>query len=245
MRVDDHANQFFRSSAQSLSEDTQSTDRLWIDLTSGSTPFNQVLLGYVPGATNDFDISYDGRMLGSYNSSIYTMLGDEKMTIQGKSSPINLADETALGFNTTNAGNFTLTLSNFDGVFANGQTVYIRDYATGVVHNLTEAPYTFASEIGTFNDRFTIVFEATPLSVTNPVANNNTIAAVRNANAIAVNSGSAALQQITVYDITGRIITDVKASGFEATVPTSNVSNQVLLVKIVTDKGTVTKKLAY
>lgn len=245
MRVDDHGNQFFRPSAQSLSEDTQTTDRLWIDLTSGSTPFNQVLLGYVPGATNDFDISYDGRMLGSYNSSIYTMLGDEKMTIQGKSSPINLADETALGFNTTNAGNFTLSLSNFDGAFANGQTVYIRDYATGVVHNLTEAPYTFASEIGTFNDRFTIVFEATPLSVTNPVANTNTIAAVRNANAIAVNSGSAALQQITVYDITGRIITDVKGSGFEATVPTSNVSNQVLLVKIVTDKGTVTKKLAY
>ncbi|WP_298147507.1 T9SS sorting signal type C domain-containing protein [Flavobacterium sp.] len=245
MRIDDHGNQFFRPGRQTMSEGTSQPNRLWIDLTSGETNYNQVLLGYVDGATAAFDTNFDGKMIGSNTAAIYTLLDNEKYTIQGKANPVDLSDETALGFSTETAGNFTFTLANIDGIFANGQNIYIRDYATGTVHNLSEGPFTFASEIGTFNDRFSIVYEGTTLNVNNPVETNNAVVAIRNNNGIQINAGSATLQQVTVFDITGRQITSVKASGNQTTVATNNLSNQVLLVKIVTDKGTVTKKLAY
>ncbi|OYQ45118.1 beta strand repeat-containing protein [Flavobacterium aurantiibacter] len=245
MRIDDHANQFFRPGRQTLSQGSSQPNRLWIDLSSGETNYNQVLLGYVDGATAEFDTNFDGKMIGTNSAAIYTLLDNEKYTIQGKANPVDLADETALGFSTETAGNFTFTLANIDGIFANGQNIYIRDYATGTVHNLSEGPFTFASEIGTFNERFTIAFEPTTLSVNNPVESNNTVVAIRNNNGIQINAGSATLQQVTVFDITGRQITSAKASGNQTTVATNNLSNQVLLVKIVTDKGTVTKKLAY
>ncbi|MFY7665659.1 beta strand repeat-containing protein [Flavobacterium sp.] len=245
MRIDDHGNQFFRAGRQTLSEGSSQPNRLWIDLSSGETNYNQVLLGYVEGATAEFDTNFDGKLIGTNSAMIYTLLDNEKYTIQGKANPVDLADETALGFSTETAGNFTFTLSNIDGIFANGQNIYIRDYATGTVHNLSEGPFTFASEIGTFNDRFSIVYEGTTLNVNNPVESNNTVVAIRNNNGIQINAGAATLQQVTVFDITGRQITSVKASGNQTTVATNNLSNQVLLVKIVTDKGTVTKKLAY
>src|SRR5690606_39352080 len=109
------------------------------------------------------DSQIDGKLFGYEGSAIYSLIDDAstgsatKLTIQGRSLPFEDSDVVPLGFRAVEYGKFKIELANFDGLFAEGQSIYLKDNDLNLIQNL-EIPYEFESEAGTFKDRFEIVY---------------------------------------------------------------------------------------
>ncbi|NNK69238.1 MAG: T9SS type A sorting domain-containing protein, partial [Flavobacteriaceae bacterium] len=142
-------------------------NKLWLNMMSDNGAYNQLMVGYVPNATDGFDgISYDAkRQLSTGNAAIiYTMIQDKpelKFQIEGR-HPVSLTiDEVIpIGFDTSieMATIYTLSKIKSEGPFFNEHSVFLRDNYLDLLHDLNESDYQFTSDIGEFRDRFEIVF---------------------------------------------------------------------------------------
>ncbi|MDN3676656.1 hypothetical protein QWY90_04950 [Flavobacterium paronense] len=222
-------NQFYKTN---LLVNTIEKNRLWIDISNSDGLYKQLLVGYIEGATNAYDLEFDGNSVDAGNAiMMYSILGDKKLGIQGRALPFDTNDEIPLGYKSATAGNFVINLSDYDGFFTN-QEVYLEDTFLNEIHNLKTGSYSFATEIGTFDTRFKLIFSSSALGV--PTVSASSFIVYNTNNHITVNSGSEPMQEIGVYDLEGRIIGKYNThnvSEFRFETPTKN---QVLLLKIVT-----------
>jgi hypothetical protein len=141
--------------------------RIWLNLANSEGAFKQMLVGYTTGATNGFDMAFDGVSSDSNKYVDFYSVNDNKnYVIQGRALPFDKTDKVPLGYKTSIEGTFTISIDKIDGVLAN-QTVFIEDKATNVVHNLKNGTYTFSTSIGTFNDRFVLCYKDN--SVVDPI----------------------------------------------------------------------------
>ncbi|MGK4569303.1 T9SS sorting signal type C domain-containing protein [Flavobacterium sp. 3HN19-14] len=222
-------------------------NRIWLNLSNEVGMQNQILVGYMDGATQGVDTSIDARQIESGISNIASLIGDEKFNIQARALPFADTDEIPLSFNALTAGTFTISIDHVDGLFAENQNVFIKDNVSGIIHNVTESGYTFAAEAGTTANRFSVVFQNTTLHVENPTFDANNVVIFKNNDVLNINSGSVIMSGVKVFDIRGRVI--FEQSGINAN--TAQLKNlraeqEVLLVQITsTDNRVVTKKVVY
>ena len=158
-------NQFSRMAKTTTVE----KNRVWLNLKNSDGAYNEMLLGYVTGATNDLDDAYDGSSYAS-GTALYSILGENNLVIQGRALPFEEQKETIpLGYIASSATDYTIGIESVDGLFQD-KNVYLLDKKNNVVTNLAESRYTFATEPGTFNDRFVLSFyKKTTETVTPPV----------------------------------------------------------------------------
>jgi hypothetical protein len=217
--------------------------RLWLNLVSNELTLNQILIGYVSGATQGEDNQIDGEMFGYGESALYSLINnsDKEFVIQGRSLPFEPTDVVPLGFKATTAGEFMISLANFDGLFAEGQNIYLKDNVTQIVHNLKEGAYAFISEEGTFDTRFEVVYQTT-MSVDTPNLDNNWIV-FKQAGQFQIMTQGFDMKSVQVFDMLGRTVYASVAEGTTHTIARID-ANQVLIVKITTADGDVlTKKV--
>jgi hypothetical protein len=248
MRITGHNDTFYRQSTVSEPQNNIQTqlekNRFWINITNVNGAYNEVLVGYVTGATNGFDNLFDGKTFPAGNNvSLYSIAGIDNYSIQGRALPFNDSEVIPLGYKTTVANTFTIALENFDGLFA-GQNIYLIDHANNTTTNLKEGNYTFASAIGTFNDRFEIRFTASVLGTDSVVFNENSVAIVANNKQVGVRS-SKTIESVQVFDLLGRKIfakDKINATTFKTATLTS--IEQVMIVKVTLDGGyEITRKV--
>lgn len=240
--------QFFRPGGPTNQSQSIEKHRLWVNIANNQGAYKQALIGYLTGATNERDMRYDAELTEAGNTvSIYSLLNQDKLTIQGRALPFQVADVIPLGVRTTLAGEFTIQLENFDGIFAEGQNIYLEDKLLGIVHDLKAGDYTFSTTGGTIDDRFEIQFEEGALSVNNPKDLSNAIIVYKNSDVIYVNAGNEIMTDVKIFDARGRLITskaDIQTSQVEFN--GLQVANQLLLIQITTQNGEkTTKKVAY
>ena len=161
MRVTGSNEQFFRNS-------NTLDNKLKLNLSTATGVHGEILLGYVEGATNNYDgNAYDAEEhtpVGQ-NAIIYFNITDtdKKFVIQGK-APEDLVNDEVIPvgfFNSimeSESLEFKININDFQGEFFDNQNIYIDDKLLGVCHNLSESDYSFTSAIGEFNDRFEIRF---------------------------------------------------------------------------------------
>jgi hypothetical protein len=143
--------------------------RVWLNLTNADGAFKQLLVGYIAGATNDWDRLYDGVSLdANLYVDFYSINNGKNLTIQGRSLPFVNTDEVPMGYRTIIEGVFEISISKVDGMLVN-QDIFIKDKATGVFHNLKNGAYSFTTLTGTFNDRFVLVYIDKTVVVEPPV----------------------------------------------------------------------------
>ncbi|MFN3753737.1 T9SS sorting signal type C domain-containing protein [Flavobacterium sp.] len=238
---------FYRNASAVQSENGLEKHRYWLNMTAEGGAFKQLLVGYIETATNGMDRLFDGEMVDAGNViGLYTMVDDTKLSIQGRALPFDVNETLPLGYKCTMAASFTITLSSFDGLFT-GQTVYLEDTLLGVIHDLKLAPYTFVSEIGTFNSRFILRYTTEALGTNNPLFNENTVVVYQNPTGLHIKSGTQNMENVTVFDVRGRELASQKQIGNTQAVFTNlPTTQQVLLVKIEAENGViVTKKVVY
>jgi hypothetical protein len=153
-------------------------------------------------------------------------------------------DIVSLSFKTDVAGTYAIAINAIDGLFSNGQSIYLRDNQTGTVHNLNDAPYSFATAVGNFASRFEIVYQSA-LDVSAPSFNATQVILYQNTEKdIVVNTGNIVMNSIKVFDIRGRLIEEIKDINATQTTINATMDNQVLLVQITSQNGlVVTKKI--
>ncbi len=248
MRISANNTQFFKNNASTNAVNSISQalerHRVWLSLRSSLGSYNQMLLGYVQGATNDFDSLFDGKTLAGGNSvSIYTRAGADQLAIQGKSLPFSEADVIPIGYSTTLNGELSINLDDFDGLFTN-QNVYLLDKTANILHDLKAMPYTFITTNGNFEQRFELRFINQTLGITIPTITDNDIKIITTNHQLEVISPAMAITNIQVFDILGKLLftqNDLNTNLFQTN--SLLIAPQILLVKVTLEnQQSFTKK---
>jgi hypothetical protein len=199
---------FHRSSnTNTETENTIERHRIWLNLSNQNEQTSSTMVGYIEGATQAKDRSYDAYTFESNTMSIYSMIGEEKMVIQGRQLPFEIEDQVPLGVDILQEGNYTISISGVDGLFKNNnsQNIYLEDTYQGIIRDLKASPFSFNSESGTFYDRFILRFTNTALSI-DDFEILNSIQVFEESNKIVVKSDYETIESIEVYDILGRTL---------------------------------------
>ena len=239
MRSSDNNPVFFRNA-------TSDKSLFKLNLLDTNNTFNQIAIGYVNGATAGIDNQIDAVPFAPSATMVSSLINNLDYVIQGRALPFANSDVVPLGFKTGVAGNYSFATEAFEGVFANNQNIFLKDNLTGITHNIKQSPYQFTTNIGTFNNRFEIVYQST-LGIENPNFDaNNVFVFVKNDN-ININSGTNNMKNVQVFDIRGRLVYDkkeVNATTFE--IENLKVEQAILVVKITSQDGQiVTKKIIF
>ena len=243
--------QFFKNSNTKKASNA-TVNKIWIDLTSDNGVFNQILVGYVNGATNDDDgISYDTVKFPTKGAALYSTIegSNKKFTIQGKNpNSINEDEIINLGFKTTIdvPTLYKLSVAQLQGAFLTNNTVYLKDNLLNKSHDLSASDYTFTSDPGEFNDRFEIVFNAAALSTNNVSVEENQFSIVNlDNNRVQFNTNNSLnIKTISVFDLIGRQLYYLKGNSNSETYTLSNLNNSVYIAKVELSNGSVITKKA-
>ena len=235
MRVANNDDQFFKN--------TVDKSRIWLNLTSANGFSGQMMLAYMDGATTGIDAGIDGKYFNDSQTAITSVISAQEFVIQGRPLPFAATDVVQLGFKSVTAGTFIIAIDHVDGLFGNGQVVYLKDNLTNITHNLSEGSYTFVTQPGVFNSRFEIVFQ-TVLAVNKTVFNENNVVVYKQDKALIVDAANTMLDNVKVYDIAGRLLMEEKNINATQIKLYPETNNQVLIVEISSDKKViVTKKV--
>lgn len=247
MRVKGENAQFFRQAQNEDSDEMEiQKNRIWLTISNQLGAYDEALVGYITGATNEMEDLFDGMIYPAGNPvGIYSLVANEQLAIQGRALPFDEFDVVPVGFRANQAGNYTITLDRFDGLFSM-QDVYLKDLQTGNVHDLKDSPYDFATVSGTVNNRFEVLYRHPNLSTNNPDADSQ-VYVVKNNQHIEVSSGNAIIDNIEVFDVTGKQLYNKKQINSNLFQTNNlNLANQVIIVKVTMTTGaSVTKKIIF
>lgn len=234
--------QFENSNSESdTSTTTIEKNRIWLDIIAPNNKAASTLIGYITGASNNADNLYDGLNLSNAPTQIYSLLGDEKMAIQGRAVPFDSNDQVPLGVTIAQSGNYTIAINALDGLFnSTNQEIYLEDTYTSTVHNLRLTPYNFYSENGEFEDRFILKYVSTDNSTlgVDDFDANTGIVITTGQNQIKVHAYNSQIDEITIHDILGKRLIhkgNIRQEVYDIT--NLKPTNSTLIVKVVLENG--------
>lgn len=232
MRMMNNYDNFFRNaSIQQTPAESNAVvaSRIWLNATNTEeTAFSQTLVAYTSDATIDYDNGLDAESSLSGSVCIYSIIEDAQLAIQGRPD-FDPSDVVKLGFKAANAGEYTIVLDRFNGLFAGDQDIHIKDNDNGVIHDLRDSPYVFTSGAGTFENRFELVYSNEALGSDNDRELNKTII-YTNKNTINIKSAEQ-IDRVMLYDITGKVLFDENVKGYSFCSP-ALTSVQTVVVRI-------------
>lgn len=241
MRNANTANQILRTS-------TTEKNRIWLNLSKGNEPVNQMMVAYMDGATSEIDNTLDGRYINDNETALTSSLKGEEFVIQAKGLPFDSSDIVPLSFKTELAGSFTIAIDKVDGLFLGNQEIVLKDLKSGTEQNLKTGSYTFTSEAGTFKNRFEIAFKNNQtLDINTPNFDENSVIVFNQNGTLNVSTVENKIKSIRVFDIRGVLITEQKdVNANSAIIKNVTANKQAVLIQITSeDNKTVTKKAIF
>ncbi len=239
--------QFFKLKSNSKESSSIDKNRVWLNLTNTQGAFKQTLIGYITGATNDYESAYDGKSLNA-NAFIdfYSVQNNSKYAIQGRAVPFDDNDVVPLGFKTSISGEFKIGIDKVDGLLAS-KKIFIEDKLLGKVQDLSEASYDFTTETGTYDDRFVLSYANKTVEVIDNIAENKFGVLIYNKNKeIVVESSEGVIDKVLIYDFIGKQVysnTNINETALKVANLTL-INNQALIVKVILQNGEIiTKKI--
>ena len=233
MRVSGNNTQFFKPGKTAKTAELE-RHRLWLNMTNAEGAFKQTLIGYVNGATNDFDGDFDGVSFdGNTFIDFYSINNTNKFVIQGRALPFEETDNVPLGYRSVIDGDFTIAINNADGLLA-GQKVYLEDKQTNTIHELTANNYTFTTTKGTFNDRFVVKYTNKTLGTGDFETINDGVEVIVKNKIITISSEKENIKKVLIYDISGKLLYQKeKISDVSLVIQNLRSAQQVLVIKVV------------
>lgn len=212
-------------------------DRLWLNIINQNNSKLTTLIGYFEGATNEKDRIYDAFGDNESNYTIYSKIGNDAYTIQGR-PPFDINDRVNIGYKAPEVGTYQIGIDTAEGIFADAtQNIYLEDTSNGIIHDLRATPYSFTSQTGSFENRFVLRYTNANLG-TNDNTINNTFSYIKN-NYINIQS-TESIALVEVYDVSGKLLSSTVLNGDSTTFrEVFNYPNGVYLAKIKLSSGLV------
>ena len=231
--------QFYRTQESTESSSEVEKHRIWLDLIAPNNHANSILVGYVENATNGEDRLYDGFDLSKTSIRFYSLINEDKMSIQGRGLPFDVSDTVPLGLVIPENGNYTIAINSVDGLFSNtNQDIFLEDTYLNIIHDLRNTPYSFNSNIGTFNNRFILRYTNNALNITEETLLNGLLISAPNNNFIKVTSELEQIKTISIFDVLGRILyQDMSVNQKELIINNPSFSNGTYIVRATLSNG--------
>jgi hypothetical protein len=243
MRVAGNNLRFYRQN------NTSEKSRIWLDYTNvnSADQYKQILVGYLPNASNGYEDGFDGELIDLGNQITFYSLANadtKKLVIQGRSVPFDDTDQVPLGYRSSAASTYQIALSNQDGLFEDSLVgIYLEDTLLGVIHDLRQAPYQFVTEAGTFDTRFVLRYNNGLLSVNPADLNENNVVVFKQNEQIHIETSLVKMKSVKIFDLQGRLVmakNDINSQS--AILQKVGLANQVLMVQITSVDGAIVNK---
>lgn len=221
--------------------------RIWLNLKNSQGVFKQLLVGYIEGATNSYDEDFDAESInGNQFVDFYSIVESKKLVIQGKALPFAQADTINLGYKTSIAGSFEISIDHADEFFGDSN-IFIEDKDLKITCNLKDKPYSYNTQQGTFSNRFILKFTNEVLQTETFENTKEKIFVSSKDKVIKVISTKSLIKELSVFDISGKLLytkNNLEISEFK--ISHLSMNHQVLLVKVVLEnEHKATKKIIF
>ncbi len=238
-----NANFYRMPNSIELTDFTFEKHRIWLDVLDANQSSNRTLIGYAEGATFGLDDFFDATTKEIAALQIYSFAEESKTTTQARPLPFDANDEVSIGINIPAIGQYTIALAGIDGLF-DYTSIYLKDNLLNLIHDLKNSPYHFQADDGVLNSRFQIVYQNNNLS--QPDFNLGTVTAFVKNNEIHLQSSLEEINEITLFDVTGRKIYQKKITTKETVLSDLNIANQTILIQLkMADNQLITKKIIF
>lgn len=137
-------------------------------------------------------------------------------------------------------GNLTISLTQKEGIFNNGQTIYLHDMLLGTYTNLQNTSYNFTANAGEVADRFEIVYQLGTLSTSE--AQIGSFEVYRQGDDFYVRNNKN-IEKVEIYNAAGRKIQEIN-SGTQL-VKLHLDSKGFYIIKAKSEGKEYTKKITY
>lgn len=211
---------------------------------------DQTHITFYPGATDAYDRIIDGHKLLGWDTElpqIYTITPENKqLSINTLSDELltekEFLHETNVGYISKINTTLSLSLSKIIDIPDSINILLVDRYANDTI-NLKQETYSFETQIGEFNNRFSVIFKKSLSDPTGIITNDTGAYAYMAENQLhVILNKSVTSGQIIVYDILGRsIINKSLTTKTHYILPISQNSN-IFVVNIFTDKGVLLRK---
>lgn len=234
MRTKEGTTSFFGKTADSTAN---VVDRFWLNLISPENLAANIAIVYFPEGNNAFTQD-DSKSLGG-SDAVYSIVENEKVVINGRSSFVD-TDVIPLGSQHFAAGNYTIALAANEGIFATGQSIYLKDKQTGIITNLSAGTYVFDAVAGESTGRFEIIYKPETVLATDQVTGDDLIV-YRSGSDFIVKAQSKKITGLEVYDTSGRLVYKAQPKSTIAVISAEKLT-QGLYVLRIDQNGTITAK---
>lgn len=243
MRSKTHGNTQFYKTANSTTSVNDERHRIWLDLLDSNNESMRILVGYAPEATVGLDRLYDASKNIINAKNIYSLAENTTLIIQGRPTPFDENDQVPIGVRIMVAGNYKIAIAAADGLFEEGQPIYLEDRERNIIHDLRSAPYNFVANAGIFDNRFVLRYTNETLGTPDFGTIDNSVVVATNHGEMTIKSLVENIHEVTVYDVLGRQLYFAQAIS-NTNFVTSNISMscQTLIVKIKLENGVIISK---
>ena len=135
-------------------------------------------------------------------------------------------------------GNFTIALVQKEGLFNNGQAIYLHDKVTGTYTNLQSGNYTFTANAGESTDRFEIVYKLNVLATAE--AKKDSFEVYRDGHDFVVRNNEN-IEKVEIFDAAGRKIQTINENAKLVRVHLN--AKGAYILKALSDGKEYTKKI--
>ena len=224
-------------------------DRIWLNVNHTEYGIgSNVLIAFNPEATPEIDLGYDSdRMATAISLYSHLLDGSEQLSIQTREA-FDSSIKIPMGFasQVKDEVSYRISISNLEGASISSATVYLVDNQEELLHNLSSDDYEFISGEGTFNQRFTLMFEPEVILGTSEYdLDRITLFPNPTKDIINIVSPAAAIMRVDVFDVMGRLVKQertINNSRYE--LDFSSLETAIYFVKISTTSGSITKKVS-
>ncbi|WDF48304.1 GEVED domain-containing protein [Chryseobacterium sp. KACC 21268] len=217
-------------------------NRFWLTLKSPNNLINTILIGYIPGATDNFETDFDGELFAVGSDSFYSILGAKKLAIQGKADNFSVEDVVPVGNAFSVNGDYTIRLKTAEGIFNGSQKIYLKDKLLNKYIDLSsETSYTFSAVKGADATRFEIVFKENAV-LGNDETQKSDFIVYKDGDHFVIKS-SKVIGKVDVYDAGGRLIRQLFSKENKLIIDAVDFANGVYIIKAQNSGDVKTKKI--
>lgn len=219
--------------------------RVRIDFKSPLDFVRPLLLGFDPdgSATDGYDEGWDALNPDNFPDDLNWLIESDRYVIQG----VGAFDETKkypFGLFLTNSGNITISLNSLEN-FDPPIDVYIYDAEFDTYTQINTNGYTAVMSSGDYLNKYYIAFFEPSLSTVKNDLQETEISYLRNTKELYINTyNNSNIKQVSLNNLLGQEIFVLKdINNKEIKISLDNITTNICIVTIKTDKGVLTKKI--
>ena len=221
--------------------------KIRLGFNSANNIHRQLLIGFMnEEATDGINVGYDGYQIDTQANDLYFLIDNAEYTIQGVGE-FDINKSYPLGLKTNSEGIVRLMVDATEFLPPN-QNIYIHDKETSMYYDITKNAAEINLRAGTYNTRFELAFKAdstlgkeeSNLPEAMLLVYNNEL---KKKLFISKNQ-SIVIKEVSIFNISGQQLIHMKKVPDLKTLEIPfNVPQGSYIVKIITDKGVISKKV--